>query len=383
MGGRLVRRVRLEQLESRQLLAIDVTPEGILNVTGTNKSDRIDLVLSASDIQVTVNKQSETVPLAGLTGINIAGIRGNDWITVDAAITLAATISGGDGNDRLTGGGGNDTINGGKGNDRSDGRAGDDSLFGELGNDRLTGGIGNDLMNGGSGNDWLIGWDGNDVLIGEAGVDHIYGNAGDDEAHGGDKNDKIFGGPGLDVLYGGGGNDIVAGNEDNDQLFGDSGKDKLYGGAGDDELHGGWGGDMLNGGEGNDLLDGDEGIDREIDGTSVNLDVELLALLSSPTGVSGQAEFSYEADDLDGAELELEIEIDGAVPLTTLDVKLDGTSIGSIAVDAAGHGRLKLSSDPDSEGDTELEFPQDFSIHAGSTILIGLDITGTFGPAPI
>jgi len=386
MGGRLVRRVRLEQLESRQLLAIDVTPEGVLSVTGTNKSDRIDLVLSASDIQVTVNKHSETVPLAGLIGIDIAGLNRSDRIIVDPAIPLGATISGGDGNDWITGGSDNDTIMGGRGNDRVDGGAGDDSLFGGLGNDRITGGIGNDLMNGGAGNDWLIGWDGNDILVGEAGVDHIYGNAGDDEAHGGEKNDKIFGGPGLDVLYGGGGNDILAGNEDDDQLFGDGGKDKLYGSDGDDELHGGWGGDNLYGGAGDDLLDGDEGIDRETDGTSVNLDIELVALLAStPPGVTGSAEFKFEADDTEGAELELEIEIAGATPNTSLELRIDGTLIGSIAVNDLGDGGLRFSSDPDDDGDgpVELAFPAGLILHVGSTILIGTNITGTFVAAPI
>jgi Ca2+-binding RTX toxin-like protein len=378
MEGRLIRRVGLEQLESRQLLAIAVTPEGVLTVTGTNKSDRIGLVLSASDIQVTINKQSLAIPLAGLTGIDIAGLKGNDRITIDPAITLPATIDGGAGNDRIHSGGGNDTIHGGRGNDRIDGGAGEDLLFGENGNDRLAGGLGNDELDGGAGNDWLLGGDGNDILKGQWGVDHIYGNAGDDQAFGGPKNDKIFGGPGLNLLHGGDGNDFIAGGEDDDQLFGDAGKDQLYGTSGNDRLHGGWGDDWLSGGEGDDLLDGDEGRDYESDGTSVDLNVELKAVLSSPTGVSGQAEYSYEADDLDGAELELEIEIEGATPLTTLDVQIDGALIGSIAVDASGHGRLKLSSDPDDEGETEIAFPIGFSIHAGSTIQIGADITGTF-----
>jgi Ca2+-binding RTX toxin-like protein len=378
MEGRLIRRGGLEQLESRQLLAIDVTPAGVLTVTGTNKSDRIGLVLSASDIQVTLNKQSMAIPLAGLTGIDIAGLNGNDRIRIDPAITLPATIDGGAGNDRIYSGGGNDTIRGGRGNDRIDGGAGEDLLFGENGNDRLTGNLGNDELDGGAGNDWLLGGDGNDILAGQWGVDHIYGNAGDDDAFGGPKNDKIFGGPGLDQLYGGDGNDFIAGNEGDDQLFGDAGKDALYGTTGNDELHGGWGDDWLSGGEGNDLLDGDEGRDYESDGTSVDLNVELAAVLSSPTGVSGQAEYSYEADDLDGAELELEIEIHGAVPLATLDVLIDGASVGSITVDAGGHGEIKFSSDPDDEGDDEIAFPDGFTIHAGSTIQIGPDITGTF-----
>src|SRR4030095_11514842 len=203
---------------------------------------------------------------------------------------------------------------------------------------------------------------------------------GDDTAYGGDKNDKIFGGPGLDILDGGNGNDIIAGNEDDDQLFGDAGKDKLYGGDGNDELHGGWGGDALVGGTGDDLLDGDEGSDWESGGTKVDLDVELVALLSNSTGASGQAEYSHEADDVDGAELELEIEIQGAVPLVPMDVKIDDTLVGSITPDDSGHGKLKFSTDPDDDGDGEAEiaFPSGFSLHAGSTIALCLDITGTF-----
>ncbi len=380
MEVRLARRLRLEVLETRQLLAIDVTPEGILSVIGTHKSDRIALVLSDSDILVTVNKQSKPVPLAGLTGISIAGLNKHDRITIDAAITLPAIIAAGSGNDWVTGGGGNDTILGGWGNDRIDGGDGDDALFGEFGNDRVAGDAGNDAVHGGAGNDWLLGGAGDDVLTGEWGVDHINGNEGNDTASGGDKNDKIVGGPGDDVLYGDSGNDVIAGTQGDDQLFGDVGKDKLYGGDDNDELHGGWGNDLLVGGPGDDLLDGDEGWDREFGGTSVNLDVELVAVLSSPGGVTGQAEYAHEANELDGAELELVIEIAGAVPLAPLEVKIDDTFVGSITPNESGVGKLKFSSDPDDDGDGEVElaFPDGFSLHADSTILIGLDITGTF-----
>jgi Ca2+-binding RTX toxin-like protein len=381
MAGRFARRSFFETLESRQLLAIDLNA-GVLTVIGTGKSDRISLVLKGDQVHVALNKQSESFALASISQITLTSHGGNDRITVDAGIALAATISGGSGNDKIVAGGGNDIISGGKGNDRCDGGAGDDALFGESGNDRLVGGIGNDTLDAASGNDWLIGWDGNDVLSGGAGVDHLYGNEGDDQASGGAKNDKLIGGPGLDILSGGDGHDILAGNEDDDLLFGDGGHDKIYGHAGDDTLHGGWGNDRLSGGDGDDLLDGDEGHDHELGGTSVDLDIELSAVLAGSLGVTGHADYSHEADDLDGAALELVIEIDGAVPLTPLEVKIDGTSIGSIEVDAAGHGRLKFSSDPDSEGDTELEFPAEFSLHSGSTILIGLDITGTFA-APV
>jgi Ca2+-binding RTX toxin-like protein len=376
----MVRRVQLEQLEPRQLLAINVTPEGVLSVSGRNKYDRIALVLAGNDLQVTVNKQSQTVPLAGLTAISIASLKGNDRITVDPDITLPAKIAAGGGNDWVWAGGGNDTIAGGWGNDRIDGGAGDDFVFGETGNDQLTGYAGNDTLNGGAGNDWLLGGDGDDVLAGEWGVDHLNGEADNDIASGGDKNDVIVGGSGSDVLYGGNGNDVIAGTQDDDQLFGDSGKDKLYGDDGNDELHGGWGGDLLNGGAGDDLLDGDQGSDQEFNGTSVNLDVELVAVLSSPGGVSGQANFLHAADETGGVELELEIKFEGAEPLVPLDVTIDGNLVGSITPDENGIGKLKFSTDPDDDGDGEVElaFPGGFSLHANSTILIGLDITGTF-----
>ena len=380
MNRPIVRRVRFEQLESRRLLAINVTPEGVLSVSGRNKYDRIALVLAGSDLQVTVNKQSQTVPLAGLTGISIASLKGNDRITVDPNITLPAAIAAGGGNDWVWAGGGNDTIAGGWGNDRIDGGAGDDFVFGETGNDLLTGYAGNDTLNGGAGNDWLLGGDGDDVLAGEWGVDHMNGDADNDIVSGGDKNDIIVGGSGSDVLFGGTGNDVIAGTQDDDQLFGDSGKDSLYGDDGNDELHGGWGGDLLNGGAGDDLLDGDEGSDQEFNGTSVNLDVELVAVLSSPGGVSGLAKFSYAADTTGGAELELKIEFEGAEPLVPLEVTINGNLIGSITPDEGGIGKLKFSTDPDDDGDGEVElaFPGGFSLHADSPILIGLDITGTF-----
>jgi Ca2+-binding RTX toxin-like protein len=377
---RLLRRARLELLESRQLLAIDLS-EGILNVTGSNKSDRIDLIVAGEDLQVTVNRrESETFALADVTEINIAGLKGNDRITVDPAITLATTISGDEGNDRIIGGGGNDLITGGKGNDRCDGGAGDDELFGEGGNDRLHGGMGNDVLDGSYGNDWLLGAEGDDSLDGGEGVDHIYGGLGADVAFGGAKNDKMFGGAGDDELHGGEGNDIIVGNEDNDELFGDGGHDKLYGCAGDDTLHGGTGNDLLRGGDGNDLLDGGEGNDREFGGNEVDLDAELLALLSSPSGASGEARLGYEADEASGPELELQIEVVGGPAGATLEILIDGALIGSITLDSLGNGRLNFSSDIDDEGEAEIELPAGLEIHSGSIIQIGTDITGTFGP---
>jgi hypothetical protein len=107
--------------------------------------------------------------------------------------------------------------------------------------------------------------------------------------------------------------------------------------------------------------------------------MQLAAVLASPAGVSGSATLAFEADDANGAELELTIEIAGATPDDVLDVVIDGIPVGSITVDPLGGGLLKLSSDEDDDGEgIELTFPDGLVLQVGSTILIGTDITGTF-----
>jgi Ca2+-binding RTX toxin-like protein len=70
----------------------------------------------------------------------------------------------------MTGGNGNGIISGTERNDVMDGGGGDDLLFGNAGNDRMQGGTGNDRLFGGSGNDRLDGGPGDDVLNGGPGI---------------------------------------------------------------------------------------------------------------------------------------------------------------------------------------------------------------------
>jgi Ca2+-binding RTX toxin-like protein len=96
-----------------------------------------------------------TCPTAGITALNIDGRDGDDDITVSGT-SVATTLSGGEGDDRLTTAGGVDTINGGAGADRLDGGLGVDILNGDSGDDTLLGGAsanGNDTLNGGTGTD--------------------------------------------------------------------------------------------------------------------------------------------------------------------------------------------------------------------------------------
>lgn len=78
---------------------------------------------------------------------------------------------------------------------------------------------------------------------------------------------------------------------------------------------------------------------------------------------------------------ELGISVNSLTPNASLDVIIDGITVGQIVTDADGHGDLDLSSQP--HGTNELPLPADFPvIAAGSTIQIGTELTGTFTARP-
>lgn len=216
------------------LLAADTTAnaigvyDGVLIVVGSEKAEKIKLLLKSDKIDVTVNGRSKGMfALASIQSIAIDALGGNDTVEVAAKIAIPASIHGGAGDDKLTGGLGNDTINGGAGKDR---------IRGGRGDDYLDGGIGSDNIHGDQGNDHIIGGDGNDRLSGDSGSDTIEGGAG---------KDKIFGGTG---------NDTISGGDGDDELHGESGRDTIFGGLGNDKLFGGDQEDVLDGGPGRDKL---------------------------------------------------------------------------------------------------------------------------------
>lgn len=94
---------------------------------------------NSSYLIATVNgTQQSRVPYVDVTGIIVSGLEGNDTISVDSAVTISATLLGGDGNDSITGGGAADSIMGGAGNDTisaADGEA--DTIDGGTGTDSL------------------------------------------------------------------------------------------------------------------------------------------------------------------------------------------------------------------------------------------------------
>jgi Ca2+-binding RTX toxin-like protein len=153
---------------------------------------------------------------------------------VFAAVAMAATMRGTQGNDNITGSGGpdkiiakkgNDTVNALGGDDRVSGGRGTDTLNGDDGNDSLWGGADNDTLNGGLGDDSLRGKAGNDTLNGDAGNDFLNGgkDADTNTINGGDGDDFVFsrgdGNKADNVDCGGGTNDTVRADK-NDVLVG-------------------------------------------------------------------------------------------------------------------------------------------------------------------
>ena len=127
----------IEQLEGRLLMAATLRG-GTLNLAGTADDDAMTVALNGSAISVTINGEVQSFDAAGLTrGIRANGRGGDDEISIDAGITVAARMTGGKGDDTLVGGGGNDLVNGG---------AGDDDLDGGGGTDRVIGGKGQDVF---------------------------------------------------------------------------------------------------------------------------------------------------------------------------------------------------------------------------------------------
>ncbi|HWH93845.1 MAG TPA: calcium-binding protein [Baekduia sp.] len=240
---------------------------------------------------------------------------------VPAGSALAATITGGPGNEHLRGTNVADVIDGNAGNDHIWGRGGDDQLTGGPGNDRIFGGPGNDTIAGVQGNDWLSGGPGDDTVTGDANgtgdltsFDRIFGGSGNDKLNGGDSRDRIYGGAGNDtsagengddLMAGGTGDDTQSGGPGNDRIFANLGVDTTDGGDGDDDL---WAlargdvqppagggvdqtGDTLIGGNGNDRFHTRDGeVDRITcgDGNDValldNVDVITDATPEAPNG---------------------------------------------------------------------------------------------------
>lgn len=243
----------------------------------TSQVTSIQIVTGAGNNVLDLSGVNATL-FTGLTGtssmISVDGGQGNDTIT--AAVDIATSIIGGDGDDVITGSTAADSIDGGDGDDTIDAGDGDDTIEGNDGNDNVTGGTGNDsidagdgddTVDAGTGDDTINGDDGRDSLLGGAGADLINGMSGRDTVDGGADADTVFGGGQNDSLDGGAGDDLVHGNGGADSLFGSAGQDVIMGHGGNDLIDGGAGDDTINGAVGKDSIAGGDGDDNIRGGT--------------------------------------------------------------------------------------------------------------------
>ena len=212
-----------------------------LNVYGTSLANTISLTQPGT-LDVNVDSVVTSFTSAAVTAINVFGFDGNDTITVNNAITQAAAISGGNGNDTLTGGGGNDMLTGGANNDTLNGGAGDDSLTGGLGNDTYifstatSAEVDGITENSSQGTDTVSFADLTTSVsfsLASASVQAVHAN----------RTLQLSSSVAIENLIGGSDNDILSGNLLPNVLTGNAGNDRLNGASGNDSLLGGLGDD--------------------------------------------------------------------------------------------------------------------------------------------
>ncbi len=235
----------------QEMFGAFVTWDGIQNVRGTAKTDRL------------IGSDNANLLLGGGGSDDLRGLAGADRL-----------IGSDDGDDTLLGGDGDDVLRGTAGL-----RQGQEVLVGGAGDDRVLVSEGADMLVVGGDDldtlsfekfadgvrvdlaaqildfavgrvEWaadfevLVGGRGDDTLVAtddvhRSNVSSIDGGGGGDDIFGSDANERLFGGAGADELQGGGGNDTLDGGASNDGLSGDQGDDVLVGGNGEFEQYDG------------------------------------------------------------------------------------------------------------------------------------------------
>ena len=138
--------------------------QGVLEVTGTNAAEAIDLRLEAGDpgqLEVVVDTDVlKSFRLARIDEIVVEAKAGADVLRIDEAngvftVGRPTTLDGEDDKDLITGGSGAETLKGGADDDFVDGNRGDDTAFLGAGDDvfRWDPGDGSDRVEGESGKD--------------------------------------------------------------------------------------------------------------------------------------------------------------------------------------------------------------------------------------
>ena len=304
--ARRSRKLGLERLDDRRVMASINVIGGVLTVVGDSTADEISINsydpytvanVVISDRTTGTVKLTASPNMATFTSTLVQGLGGDDLINY--SLFKDSTLEGGDGNDTIDGYEAGDILRGGAGND---------TLRSHGGIDVLEGGADQDTLQGGSGPDDLFGGDGDDTLEGGTGDDDLFGQSGNDRYRfaganlGSDRIDNETAAQGSDTLDFSGmptpvfvgldnfgltnissGLNLwlaspetarienIVGSEHGDWLIGDDRANILSGLGGDDIIAALDGSDTLDGGFGDDILRGGYGADRYAFAGSGNL----------------------------------------------------------------------------------------------------------------
>ncbi len=226
--------VQVTTVDSGQLSWSD--DGSVLTITGGDGDDEIHvreqdgwLVIDSGTRRFATNVSADP---SSTTRIDIFAAGGDDFVTVDPAITISANIDGGDGNDTLHGGGGDDIIEGELGSDVLRGYAGDDHLIIDADDSETLGGEGQDIANAGGS------LSGVQLAMAALGFKHFWGSPFDDHvtAEGLPYGAHLYGFGGNDTLIGGDHVDVIFGGDDDDLIIGRLGVDGLDGQAGNNTV---------------------------------------------------------------------------------------------------------------------------------------------------
>jgi Ca2+-binding RTX toxin-like protein len=251
---------QLASVSDDNLLLLHIGPNAGFRAT-PNQTDGVEqfsVSASGSDkLRVAAFGYEQLFATAGLAGINAAGGTSDDLINIGRTVALAATLSGGLGQDVLGGGAGADNLDGDENSDFLSGADGNDDLLGGDGDDVLSGGAGADTLDGGSGTDTATyATAKQSVQVALNGLAGIAGEGVGDRLF---RIEKVVGadieGVGDGIVVGGqlSGEIVLSGLRGDDTLEGGATDDVLIGGLGDDMLIGAGGANTLAGGLGNDL----------------------------------------------------------------------------------------------------------------------------------